>query len=77
MSSLGVDAAGEGVNYVTVDTGNGQNLPMLEMKCTELYLSSSANQTVDVVAGLTGIPVERINYISPSGSNWSGSLGIG
>ena len=31
----------------------------------------------DVIAGLTNIPVDRINNISPSGSNWSGSVGVG
>ena len=77
MSEEGVDAANDGKNYFTVDTGNGQQLPLLEMKCTAIFFSSSANQTIDIAAGLTGIPVERIDYISPSGSNWSGSSGIG
>tara|TARA_R100001440_G_scaffold39749_2_gene59289 strand:+ start:216 stop:632 length:417 start_codon:yes stop_codon:yes gene_type:complete len=77
MSEAGVDAINGGTNYFTVDTGNGQNLPMLELKCTAVFLSSSANQTVDIAAGLTGIPTERIDRISPSGSNWSGSLGVG
>ena len=71
MSALGVD----GENYFTVDTASGQSLPTLEIKCTELHFAGSA--TVDVVAGLTGIDIERITNISPSGSNWSGSLGIG
>jgi hypothetical protein len=35
----------------------------------------------DVVAGLTNIPVERINNLSGSGdivgNNWSGSVGVG
>lgn len=47
----------------------------LELKVTELYLSGSNN--VDVIAGLTGISNSRIANISPSGSNWSGSAGIG
>lgn len=50
------------------------------IKCTELYILSdngSSHTGVYVMAGLTNIPVERINNISPSGSNWSGSVGIG
>ena len=56
-----------------------QNGPY-EMKITELYLLSDSGQAVNnvaVMAGLTNIPVERVNNISPSGSNWSGSAGIG
>ena len=45
----------------------------LELKVTEIWLSGSRN--VEVIAGLTNIPVERVNNISPSGSNWSGSYG--
>ena len=70
MSALGVD----GTNYFTVDTANGQNLPTLEIKCTELHFAGSA--TVDVIAGLTGIDIERIDQLQ-DGSNWSGSAGIG
>jgi len=42
-------------------------------------MSDSAVSDIDfdVVAGLTGISVDRINNISPSGSNWSGSIGVG
>tara|TARA_Y100001973_G_C5185782_1_gene327731 strand:+ start:389 stop:826 length:438 start_codon:yes stop_codon:yes gene_type:complete len=44
------------------------------LKVTELWLSGSATG-VDVIAGLTNIPVTRINNdaCSPNGSNWSGS----
>tara|TARA_R100000008_G_C3585093_1_gene171622 strand:- start:1690 stop:2106 length:417 start_codon:yes stop_codon:yes gene_type:complete len=77
MSDLGADFDNDGVNYFKVNTAGGQNLPSLELKCTELYLSSSVAATVDIVAGLTGIDVARINNISPSGTNWSGSAGIG
>jgi len=47
----------------------------LELKVTELWVSGSDNCVV--VAGLTGIEPQTINNIScsPSGSNWSGSLG--
>jgi hypothetical protein len=49
--------------------------PRLEVKVTELYLLGSNN--VSVMAGLTGIESISINnsVMSPSGSNWSGSLG--
>ena len=80
MTSRGVGGplfADDGAHYFKVNTAGGQKLPSLELKCTELYLSSSAAVTVDVVAGLTGIAIERINNISLSGSNWSGSIGIG
>ena len=56
-----------------------QNGPY-EMKITELYLLSDTGQSVtnfSLIAGLTNIPVERVNNISPSGSNWSGSAGVG
>jgi len=56
-----------------------QNGPY-EMKITELYLLSDTGQAVSnvaVMAGLTNIPVGRIDNISPSGSNWSGSVGVG
>jgi len=47
----------------------------LELKVTELWVSGSDNCVV--VAGLTGIEPQTINNssVSPSGSNWSGSLG--
>jgi len=72
MSANGVDP---GTNYFTVDTAGGQQLPLLEIKCTELHFDGTA--IIDVVAGLTGIPIERINNISTDGTNWSGSAGIG
>tara|TARA_R110000824_G_scaffold197409_19_gene380923 strand:- start:2216 stop:2635 length:420 start_codon:yes stop_codon:yes gene_type:complete len=78
MSEAGVDADNDGENFFTVNTAGGQNLPVLDIKCTELYLSSSvATSVVSVMAGLTGIPNVRLDNVSPSGSNWSGSSGIG
>ncbi len=52
----------------------GTTSPRLEVKVTELYLSGSDN--VSVIAGLTTIEIDNINTqnVSPSGSNWSGSL---
>ena len=47
-------------------------------KITELYFTGSGNNcTFEVIAGLTYLPVERVNNIAPSGSNWSGSIGVG
>ena len=48
----------------------------LELKLTELWLSGSNN--VSVMAGLTYIEVNAVNnaQVSPSGSNWSGSVGV-
>jgi|11_taG_2_1085331.scaffolds.fasta_scaffold09672_2 hypothetical protein len=59
----------------THGSNEGYYSPRLELKVTELWFSGSTD--FDVVAGLTGLPVERITNISPSGSNWSGSIGIG
>lgn len=79
---FGFSAAGvSGSNHFIIheDSHPTQNGPY-EIKCTELYIMSNdgnARSGVYVMAGLTGIPVERINNISPSGSNWSGSVGVG
>jgi hypothetical protein len=56
--------------------------PVYDLKITELYLrGETLANDVDyhVIAGLTNIPVERINNsaVSPSGSNWSGSYSPG
>ena len=67
-----------GDNFLRIAASGSQpsnNSIRLEVKATELYLNGS--NSVDVMAGLTGIPVARINNISPSGTNWSGSAGIG
>jgi hypothetical protein len=69
FSELGV----EGTNYFTVKAETASE--RFEVKVSQVWLSGSGD--VDVFAGLTGIPVERITNISPSGSNWSGSAGIG
>jgi len=47
----------------------------LDLKVTEMWISGS--DFCSVVAGLTGIETISINNsaVSPSGSNWSGSLG--
>ena len=71
-------------NYYRLYAGNNANHeavapePIL-VKVSELYFCSDNAATIefDVVAGLTNIPVARVNNISPSGSNWSGSIGVG
>jgi len=70
FSSLGLS---ELTNVFVVP--GGQTL-QLELKVTELYYTGSIS-AFGVVAGLTGIPNTAINNpnVSPSGSNWSGSLG--
>lgn len=75
FSQLGV----ENSNYFTVHEDHSNNVdgssPRLDLKLSELWLSGSTD--VDVLAGLTNIPVERVNNIGPSGNNWSGSVGVG
>ena len=69
-----------GNNYVLIHEDNHPAEHTYYLKLTELYLLSDTGQSVanfSVIAGLTNIPVERINNISPSGSNWSGSVGVG
>jgi len=77
FSSLGV----KGTNHFTVQKrgSNAYGDPtshVLDLKITELWLSGAATN-ISVVAGLTNIPVQRVTNISPSGSNWSGSVGVG
>jgi len=54
-----------------------QSSPVLEVKATELYLNGGTAEGAFVAAGLTNLPVSRVNNISISGSNWSGSVGVG
>jgi len=51
--------------------------PVLEVKVTELYMQGGEAGGVFVAAGLTNLPTSRVDNISPSGSNWSGSVGVG
>ena len=72
----------EGTNYFRLgpQTGNEETQnTTINVKVTELWFSGSTN--FDIVAGLTNIPVQRINNLSGSdgivGNNWSGSVGVG
>ena len=69
---VGFSAAGVAAsNYITVPSGSMS--PRLELKVTELHLAGSSD--IDVVAGLTAIATVSIDdSLSPSGSNWKGSL---
>jgi hypothetical protein len=49
--------------------------PRLELKVTELHMSGATD--VSIVAGLTNLPVQRVDNLSSDGTNWSGSAGVG
>ena len=51
--------------------------PVFETKVSEIYLmvDGSTEISVDVIAGLTSIPTSRT--ATDSGTNWSGSAGVG
>ena len=72
-------SATAGANCFKLHRAHGSNegdyTPRFEWKVTEMWFTGSSD--FDVIAGLTNIPVDRINNISPSGSNWSGSVGVG
>jgi len=79
FSSLGITANN---NYFTVfnrfnatSQDRSSLYSPMELKVSEIYLSGSSN--VEIIAGLTNIPVERVDNIAPSGTNWSGSVGVG
>tara|TARA_R110000772_G_scaffold259682_1_gene377348 strand:+ start:74 stop:481 length:408 start_codon:yes stop_codon:yes gene_type:complete len=67
----------EGTNYLRIgpQTGNEntQSTIRLEVKVSEVWLSGSSG--VDVMAGLTTIPVSRVS--GTIGPSFSGSVGVG
>ena len=71
FSALGLESPAN--NFFTVKAGTASE--RLELKLTEVHLTGS--NSVDVLAGLTGISIDRINNVSDSGTNWSGSVGVG
>jgi hypothetical protein len=74
FSEAGVD----GDNYFRCgpETGaEGTQSITVKVKVSEMWFSGS--NEFDIVAGLTNIPVQRVNNIGPSGNNWSGSVGVG
>lgn len=68
-------------NYILVHPAvDGVANTTINVKATELYVMSNdgaTTTTVSVYAALTGISVDRINNITPSGSNWAGTAGVG
>ena len=66
-------AAGSNVGIVLPNS----TTPRLEVKVTELYMQGGTSGGVYVAAGLTNLPTDRVDNIAPSGSNWSGSVGVG
>jgi len=67
-----------GSNYLRVaQTDNDANSApatiRLEVKVSELWLSGS--DSVDVMAGLTTVPISRVS--GSTGPSWSGSSGVG
>ena len=68
--------ATSGENNLSVK--NGTSTGVYDWKITELYLTGSDTGCLfEIVAGLTNLPIERVDNIAPSGSNWSGSVGVG
>ena len=72
-SQLGV----EGTNYLRIGpqagNENTQSTIRLEVKVSEIWLSGSSG--VDVMAGLTTVPISRVS--GSTGPSWSGSSGVG
>ena len=63
-------------NFNKYPLPQGQSTGKLELKVTEMYFSGNCDD-FSVIAGLTSIPTDQIDLskqLSPSGSNWSGSL---
>ena len=77
FSLIGVtnDPAG-GTNFLQVNasgSGGYGKSEVYEIKISELWLSGSTS--VDVIAGLTTIPISRVS--SSTGPSFSGSVGVG
>jgi hypothetical protein len=89
FSSAGVtDGVGEN-NFWEIESNSG-SLGPIDLKLTQIFVSGSAGEdskSIFVMAGLTGIPLGQLDYVSGSvvqlggagiqGPNWSGSAGVG
>ncbi len=79
---VGFSQAGvQGTNHIVVWNPLANPEPkvrtnVLKVKVTELWLSGSC-RSASLVAGLTNIPTQQVTNVSPSGSSWSGSVGVG
>ena len=69
FSKNGVD----GDNYFTLATNSKSEV--LELKVSEIWVSGSAGG-IDIVAGLTSIPTDRVS-LGTGKPSWSGSVGVG
>tara|TARA_R110002020_G_scaffold257174_1_gene470786 strand:- start:1909 stop:2337 length:429 start_codon:yes stop_codon:yes gene_type:complete len=71
FSQFGID--GTSGNFF-LEVPSGSISPRLEVKVTQVFLSGSSNMSV--MAGLAAIEKTNIDRtaLSPSGTNWSGSL---
>ena len=67
---------GAGASNVGIILPNSTT-PRMEVKVTELYMEGGVADGTYVAAGLTNLPIARVDNIGPSGSNWSGSVGVG
>jgi hypothetical protein len=63
-------------NYVSID---GFDKIEMDVKAQSIFLMADGSYTPNfsVYASLTNIDVGRVEGASPSGSNWSGSIGVG
>ena len=71
----------QGTNKITIlnpqtNPANMVRTAPLKVKVTELWLSGAC-RNASLVAGLTYIPTQQVTNVSPSGSSWSGSIGVG
>ena len=68
-------------NYLMIhgDASKAFAPPIFPVKCSSIYLRGDSNTVagVTVFAGLTSIPTGELAQSGPSGSNWSGSSGVG
>lgn len=67
-------------NYILIGSSIDGGPTTLNVKASALYLmsdDSTATYEVSVYASLTNINIGRVEAASPSGSNWSGSIGVG
>ena len=73
FSALGVD----GTNYFDLGKASAADVPAisprLELKVSSIFVSGSSD--ISVVAGLTNISTNKVS--TSSGTNWSGSSGVG
>ena len=67
---------GAGASNVGIILPNSTT-PRMEVKVTELYMEGGVADGTYVAAGLTNLPIARVDNIGASGTNWSGSVGVG